>query len=177
MTAVPPRPFPAKSKKKNVRIVFNVEREILAEEFNELCLKAGEAPKDITKLRIALKHSLFCVTARKLKSRELVGFVRACGDGVFNAELLDLMAYPPLSEAGEAVKKQIVLRFKREIRRTMPKCAISTFALPADLVLLLRANFEKDPDGIRAMSLPQGGWSDEPPVYPNTAMNASQLAP
>ena len=176
MTAVPPRPFSAQSnsKKKNVRIVFNVERAIAAEELNDFCTKVGEAPKDVTKLRLALKHSLFCVTARKLKSRELVGFVRACGDGVFNAELLDLMAYPPASDVGEAVKKQLLLRFKREIRRTMPKCAISTFALPADLVLFLRANFEKDPDGIRAMSLPQGGWSDEPPVYPCAAMNASQ---
>lgn len=178
MTAVPPQPFPAQPnpKKKNVRIVFNVERAIAAEEFNELCLKVGEAPRDITKLSLALQHSLFCVTARKLKSRELVGLVRACGDGVFNAELLDLMVYPPGSEAGEAVKKQMILRFKREIRRTMPKCAISTFALPENLVLLLRANFEKDPDGIRAMSLPQGGWSDEPPVYDSFPKNSSSQA-
>lgn len=174
MTAVPPRPFSAQPgpKNKNVRIVFNVERAIAAEEFNSLCIKVGEAPRDITKLRLALKHSLFCVTARKLKSRELVGLVRACGDGVFNAELLDLMAYPPGSEAGEAVKKQMLLRFKREIRRSMPKCAISTFALPADLVLFLRANFEKDPDGIRAMQLPQGGWGDEAPVYPDVSTAA-----
>ena len=174
MTAVPPRPFQAQPgpKNKNVRIVFNVERAIAAEEFNSLCIKVGEAPRDITKLRLALKHSLFCVTARKLKSRELVGLVRACGDGVFNAELLDLMAYPPGSEAGEAVKKQMLLRFKREIRRSMPKCAISTFALPSDLVLFLRANFEKDPDGIRAMRLPKGGWGDEAPVYPDVSTAA-----
>ena len=171
MTAVPPKPFSPTSgqKPKNVRIVFNVEPAIAAEEFNELCTKSGEAARDTTKLRLAFKHSLFCVTARKLKSRELVGFVRACGDGIFNAELLDLMAYPPASPHGEAVKKQLILRFKREVRRTMPKCAISTFALPEDLVLLLRANFEKDPDGIRAMALPQGGWSDEPAVYPEIA--------
>jgi len=166
MTAVPPRPLPPKPRR-NVRIVFNVERAITAEEFNEFYAKVGGTPRDVTKLRLAFEHSLFCVTARKLKSRELVGFVRACGDGVFNAELLDFMAYPPASEQGEAVKKQLLLRLKREVRRTMPKCAISTFALPADLVLLLRANFEKDPDGIRAMSLPLGGWSDEPPLYPD----------
>ncbi len=181
MTAVPPRPFSAQPtpKKKNIRIVFNVERSIVAEELNGLCIKTGVAPRDLTKLRLALKHSLFCVTARKLKSRELVGFVRACGDGVFNAELLDLMAYPPGSESGEAVKKQLLLRFKRETRRTMPKCAISTFALPANLVLLLRANFEKDPDGIRAMSLPQGGWSDESPIYPDlsTTINLTESHP
>lgn len=179
MTAVPPRPFsrPMGAQKKNVRIVFNVEPAIAVEEFNDLCLRVGQVPRDVAKLRIALQHSLFCVTARKLKSRELVGFVRACGDGVFNAELLDLMAYPPGSEAGEAIKKQLLLRFKREVRRTMPKCAISTFALPAELVLFLRANFEKDPDGIRAMSLPQGGWSDEPPVYPDVAYDVTSANP
>ena len=89
-----------------------MEQLLAVEEFNELCVKAGQTPRDVTKLRIALEPSLFCVTARKLKSRELVGIVRACGDGVFNAELLDLMVYPPGSEAGEAMKKQLVLRFK-----------------------------------------------------------------
>jgi hypothetical protein len=168
MTAVPPQFSSAEPtpQAKNTRIVFNVERAIAVAEFNQLCAKVGQPPRDVRKLSIALEHSLFCVTARKVASRELVGYVRACGDGVFNAELLDMMAYPPGGSQEESVKKQLVLRFKREVRRTMPKCAISIFAWPADLVMLLRANFEKDPDGIRAMALPRGGWADEMPLYP-----------
>ncbi|NJN31872.1 MAG: hypothetical protein HC824_16665 [Synechococcales cyanobacterium RM1_1_8] len=170
MTAVPPQSYrqtdspPNSPAQRKTRIALAVEGAIAATEFNQLCLRAGKPPRDLVKLTKALDHSLFCVTARKVSNRELVGYVRACGDGVFNAEILDLIVYPR-EEQGEAIKKQLILRLKREVRRTMPKCAISAFALPEDLVLLLRANFEKDPDGIRAMALPLGGWADQPALY------------
>lgn len=155
MTAVPPR---APLKSSSVRVVFNVEGAIAAAELNGLYIKANRPPRDPAKLKIALEHSLFCVTARNLKTRELVGYVRAIGDGVFNAEIVDLTVYPP-DRAGENIKQQLILRLKREVRRTLPKCAISTFAAPLDWVMLLRSNFEKDPEGIRAMALPCEGIS------------------
>lgn len=170
MTAVPPRPF---FRAQPVRVVFNVERAIAAEELNAFYLQAKRPPRNLAKLQIALAHSLFCVTARQLQTRELVGHVRVCGDGVFNAEIVDLLVWAP-GGSDEAIKKQLILRLKREVRRTMPKCAISTFAAAEDLVLLLRANFEKDPEGIRAMALPLEGWADEPAIAPGLPSSRSE---
>lgn len=173
MTAVPPRPF---FRAQPSRVVFNVEREIAAEELNAFYRRAKQPPRNLAKLRVALAHSLFCVTARQLQTRELVGHVRVCGDGVFNAEIVDLVVWAPGGN-GETIKQQLILRLKREVRRTMPKCAISTFAAAEDLVLLLRANFEKDPEGIRAMALPLGGWVDEPALAPGLTPGHSETNP
>ena len=127
-------------------------REVVPEELNNLFVRAGQPLRNVDKLKIALKNSLVCVTARLISNQMMIGFVRVSGDGVFNATVWDLVVDPSLPN-GEDAKTQLVLRLKREIKRTLPHCAVSMFAQPQDFHLLSLANFVEDESGIRAMAL------------------------
>ena len=128
------------------------KREVVPEELNQLFVKVGQPLRELDKLKIALQHSLLCITARLISDQRLVGFVRVSGDGVFNATVWDLVVDPSIPN-GEDAKAQLILRLKREIKRTLPHCAVSMFANPQDLHLLSRANFAEDEKGIQAMGL------------------------
>ena len=128
------------------------KREVIPEELNHLFVKAGQPLRNLDKLKIALQNSLLCVTARLIRDRGMVGFVRVSGDGVFNATVWDLVVDPSLPN-GEDAKTQLIVRLKREIKRTLPHCAVSMFANPQDFHLLGLANFGEDETGIRAMAL------------------------
>lgn len=128
------------------------KREVVLEELNHLFVKTGQPLRNLEKLKIALQNSLLCITARLISDQMLVGFVRVSGDGVFNATVWDLVVDPSLPN-GEDAKTQLIIRLKREIKRTLPHCAVSIFAHPQDFRLLSLANFAEDEKGIRAMGL------------------------
>ena len=128
------------------------KREVVPEELNQLFVKVGQPLRNLDKLNIALQHSFLCITARLIGDQTLVGFVRVSGDGVFNATVWDFVVDPSIPNREDA-KAQLILRLKREIKRTLPHCAVSMFANPQDLHLLSRANFAEDEKGIRAMGL------------------------
>lgn len=128
------------------------KRKVVPEELNHLFVNVGQPPRNLDKLTIALQNSLLCVTARLFSDQRLVGFVRVCGDGVFNATVWDLVVDPRLPNV-EETKTQLIIRLKREIKRTLPHCAVSMFVNPQDLHLLSQAKFAEDETGIRAMGL------------------------
>ncbi len=141
--------------KRSPRIRIAVESHIDPAELNQFWVQAGLPARELTKLQVALQHSLFCVTARTISDRTLIGFARASGDGVFNIAILDFIAMPTLNNP-EAVKRQILERFKQETKRGLSQCALSIFATLENQALLRRSDFEEDPNGIKAMVLPMG---------------------
>ncbi|MEO1404298.1 MAG: GNAT family N-acetyltransferase [Cyanobacteria bacterium J06635_1] len=128
------------------------KREIALEELNRLFEKAGFLSRPLDKLDRALEHSLFCVAARSLREKTLVGFVRATSDGVFNTTVWDLVVDPCLPNQ-DATKKLLMTRLKREVVKVVPSCAISTLANPQDYELFRQMSFDEDKKGIRAMAL------------------------
>ncbi|MGK7873818.1 MAG: hypothetical protein AB4426_11060 [Xenococcaceae cyanobacterium] len=134
------------------RVYTSTNKQVIPEELNQLFAKAGLPVRDLNKLKTALQNSLLCVTARLLRDRAMVGFVRATGDGVFNLTVWDLVVDPSLPNR-ETTKKLLLERLKQEIKRTAPQCGVSIFADSQDFKLLDQANFTEDQKGIRAMVL------------------------
>lgn len=113
----------------------------------------------LEKLAIALQHSTLCISARTFREKNLVGFVRATSDGVFNLTLWDLVVAPSLPNR-ETAMQLMLTRLQREAVKIVPNCAISAFVREADHDLLRRMNFTEDKKGIRAMVLPTAGSAD-----------------
>ncbi|NET48433.1 MAG: hypothetical protein F6K09_06825, partial [Merismopedia sp. SIO2A8] len=89
--------YPTPSRSKPIRVSLSTNKQKLAlQELNRLFQAAGLPSRSSEKLGVAVKHSLFCVSAKTLKTKKLVGFVRATGDGVFNATVWDLVVDPSL---------------------------------------------------------------------------------
>lgn len=151
MSIVPPKTSPL-STKRSPRIRIGLENQVDPNELNQLLTRAGQPVRDVVKLQRALEHSLFCVTARTISGQVLVGFVRAAGDGVFNAAILDWVVDSTTANP-DAVKRQLIERVKQETKRSMSQCAISIFGSEADYAMLKRAGFDEEPNGIKAMQL------------------------
>lgn len=138
---------------KPTRVFFSIDKgEIAPATLNQLFRKAGLPTQPTDKLAIALHHSLLCVAAWTFGEKKMVGFVRATGDGVFNATLWDLVVDPTVTNP-EGTKTLLLNRFKREITKVVPNCTISMMANPQDHRLLRLVNFAEDKTGIRAMAL------------------------
>ncbi|NET52694.1 MAG: hypothetical protein F6K09_29655, partial [Merismopedia sp. SIO2A8] len=86
------------------------------------------------------------------KTKKLVGFVRATGDGVFNATVWDLVVDPSLPNQ-DGLKMLLLARLKQEVKKTIPNCAISMLANAEDIEVLEKMDFDEDERGIRAMAL------------------------
>lgn len=125
----------------------------MPEELNQLFGRANLPVRNLEKLEIALQHSMFCVTARTFKEKELVGFVRATSDGVFNTTVWDLAIDRNLPNQ-EATAKLLLTRLQREAAKIVPNCAISVFASAQAYDWFQQMNFVEDKKGIRAMILP-----------------------
>jgi len=135
------------------RIYASIEgRNLDPEAINQLFQRAGLGRRDPEKLATSLQFCLFCVTARIVSSRELVGFIQASGDGIFNVTLWDFVVDPRLGNR-EETQELMLDRLQREVQRSFACCSVSIFGAPKDLPLLRRANFSEDPQGIRAMAL------------------------
>jgi hypothetical protein len=138
---------------KPTRVFFSTDKgAVSAAELNQLFRKAGLPTQPADKLAIALEHSLLCLAAWSFGEKKLVGFVRATGDGVFNATLWDLVIDPNVTNP-DATKTLLMNRLKREINRIVPRCTISMMANPQDHRLLRLINFAEDKTGIKAMAL------------------------
>ncbi|WP_016923717.1 hypothetical protein [Prochlorothrix hollandica] len=145
----------SRSSPKTPRIFTSIETGAMEPEaINQLFQRAGMPARDLDKLSTALQNSLFCVTARILSTRELVGFLRADGDGVFNVTLWDFVVDPQLANRDET-KELLIDRLQREVQRSFSRCSVSILGQPKDLPLLRCANFNADQKGIRAMALRQ----------------------
>ena len=138
--------------RRSPRVRIGLETQVDPHELNQLFVKSGQPARDPEKLRRALDHSLFCVTARLLTGRMLVGFARASGDGIFNAAIRDWVADPTAANP-EAIQRQLLERAKQEAKRTMSQCAVSIFAEPEQFAMLRRADFDEEQNGIKAMRL------------------------
>lgn len=138
---------------KPTRVFFSIDKGAIAPAtLNQLFRKAGLPVQPPDKLAIALQHSLLCMGAWSFGKKQLVGFVRATGDGVFNATLWDLVVDPSVTNP-DATKTLLMNRLKREITKIVPNCTISMMAAPQDYRLLRLANFSEDKTGIKVMAL------------------------
>ncbi|MEO1295355.1 MAG: hypothetical protein AAFW75_06040 [Cyanobacteria bacterium J06636_16] len=141
------------SRRKITRVFLSTDKQAIApEELNQLFVQANFPVRAPDKLALALQHSPFCVIARSIREKTLVGFVRATSDGVFNTTIWDLVVAPSLPN-GEATKILLLTRLKREVTKVIPNCAISMLANPWDQELLRQMKFVEDKKGIRAMAL------------------------
>ncbi|MEB3273274.1 MAG: hypothetical protein VKJ85_05765 [Prochlorothrix sp.] len=141
--------------RRSPRIFTSTEtRGLEPDDINRLFKRAGLPPRDPEKWQTSLKYSLFCITAREITTRELVGFMRASGDGVFNVTLWDFVVDPRLKNQ-EETQEMILDRLQREVQRSFSRCSVSLLAKPRQLPLLRRANFAEERQGIRAMALRQ----------------------
>ena len=138
------------SSRRSPRVRVGVENQVDPHELNQLFGRAGLPVRDPDKLKLALDNSLFCITARTLTGRALIGFVRASGDGIFNVAIRDWVA-DPTAASPDAVRRQLIERSKQEAKRNMSQCAVSIFAEPGQYVMLRRADFDEEPNGIKAM--------------------------
>ncbi len=144
------------SSSKPTRVFFSIDKAAIAPAtLNQLFQKAGLPVQPVDKLAIALHHSLLCIAAWTFREKQMVGFVRATGDGVFNATLWDLVVDPNVTDP-DATKTLLLNRFKREIVKVVPNCTISMMASPQDHRLLRLVNFTEDRTGITAMALGAG---------------------
>jgi hypothetical protein len=145
--------FSTASPSKPTRVFFSIDRGAVSPAtLNQLFRKAGLSMQPTDKLAIALQNSLLCIAAWTFREKKLVGFVRATGDGVFNATLWDLAVDPGVTNP-DATKTLLMNRLKREITRVVPNCTISMMANPKDHRLLRLVNFGEDKTGIKAMAL------------------------
>lgn len=133
-------------------VTYNDRSMIDVEELNQLLVRAGQRPRPLAKLKIALDASLACISARLLREKTLVGFARLEGDGVFQATVWDWVVDPHLAQP-EAVKRMVLERMKREVRQRYSKCCISIFSAQDDYGLLKVLGFREDDKGIRGMQL------------------------
>ncbi|MGD1906107.1 MAG: hypothetical protein ACFB0C_08955 [Leptolyngbyaceae cyanobacterium] len=141
------------SPSKPTRVFFSTDKGAVSPaELNQLFRKAGLPAQPVDKLAIALQHSLLCLAAWTFGEKKLAGFVRATGDGVFNATLWDLVVDPNVTHP-DATKTLLMNRLKREMNRIVPNCTISMMANPQDHHLLRLVNFAEDKTGIKAMAL------------------------
>ena len=145
---------PAKiDRAKITRVFLSTDKAAIApEELNQLFINADFPVRSLDKLALAVQHSLFCVAARSIRDKTLVGFVRATSDGVFNTTIWDLVVEPGLANQ-EATKILLLTRLKREVKKVIPNCAISMLVKPQDQDLLRQMKFAEDKTGIRAMML------------------------
>ncbi|NEO82627.1 hypothetical protein [Moorena sp. SIO4G3] len=140
------------SQAKAPRVYTRTNEPGIPAELNQLFTKAGLPARDVSKLNVAIRHSLLWVTARLLKTHAMVGFIRASGDGIFNITIWDLVVDPTFPNV-DGAKTLLIERLKREIRQSSPHCSVSIFANAQDIQLLNKANFAKERKGIQGMVL------------------------
>lgn len=147
------------SRRSTPRILTRIETKTIdPNAINQLFQRAGLPPREVEKWRTSLRYSLFCITARIVSTQELVGFLRASGDGVFNVTLWDFVVDPRLKNR-EETQEMILDLLQREVQRSFSRCSVSFFAKPRELPLLRRANFAEERQGIRAMALRSDSFS------------------
>ncbi|MEO0947847.1 MAG: hypothetical protein AAFY11_06845 [Cyanobacteria bacterium J06641_5] len=140
--------------RKTPRITTSTElRGVSLADLGMLFVRDGLPPMDPSKLATALEHSLLVVVARQLKSRQLAGFVRLYGDGVFHLCACDLTIDPNLPNRG-SLCRLLFDRLDSEIRVRYPRCSLTIFARALDYPHLQALGFSEKGNNVVAMSLP-----------------------
>jgi ribosomal protein S18 acetylase RimI-like enzyme len=100
------------------------------EEYNQLRVKAGLSPKDISASAVALQNSIFTVTIREKAA--LIGMGRIIGDGGCFFQIVDIAVSPDYQ--GQGMGKLIMKEITNYLDVHAPKHAyVSLIAdLPAD---------------------------------------------
>ena len=148
MTPVDPAP------RKAPRITTSTElRGISLADLDALFVRDGLPATKPEKLAKALENSLLCIVARQLRSRQLAGFVRLYGDGIFHLCACDLAIDPALSNRG-SLCRLLFERLNREIRVRYPRCSLTIFARAIDCPHLEALGFSEKGNNVKAMILP-----------------------
>lgn len=136
------------------RIATSIETgELLPEELNALFVRDGLPAADPQRLTRAIEHSLLCIVARQLRSRQLAGFVRVYGDGIFHLCACDLAIDPELANR-EVICSLLFKRLDREARVRYPRCSLTMFAREIDCQSLQGLGFSYRGNNVEAMVLP-----------------------
>ncbi len=139
---------------KSPRIATSTEiRGLSYEELSALFARDGLPPADPQRLAKAIGHSLLCITARRLRTRQLAGFVRVYGDGVFHLCACDLAIDPDLPNR-QAICNLLFDRLDREVRVRYPRCSLTIFAREIDCPALQNLGFSNRGNNVEAMVLP-----------------------
>ena len=142
---------PPSVRAKNPRVFISTSKKAIAPDvLNQLFHKAGLPVRPPDKLRLALQHSRFCIAAKSLREKKLLGFVRAAGDGVFNITVWDLVVDPDLPNP-KVTKRLLLSHLTLEVKRTIPNCTISMLASSSDHEILRQVDFSENEEGICAM--------------------------
>ena len=123
------------------------------DELNVLFVRDGMTAADPQRLAIALGHSLLCITARQLRTRQLAGFVRVYGDGIFHLCACDLAIDPELPNR-DTVCNLLFNRLEREVKIRYPNCSLTIFAREIDWPSLQGLGFSNRGNNVEAMLLP-----------------------
>lgn len=140
--------------RKAPRIVTSTElRGVTLADLEALFIRDGLPAPNPEKLAKALEHSLLCVVARQLKSRQLAGFVRLYGDGIFHLCACDLAIDPAFPNRG-SLCRLLFERLDREIQLRYPRCSLTIFARTLDYPHLQELGFSERGNKVSAMILP-----------------------
>ena len=136
------------------RITTSTEvRGLSLDELNALFVRDRLPATDPQRLAKAIEHSLLCITARQLRTRQLAGFVRIYGDGVFHLCACDLAIDPDLPNR-DTICSLLFDRLDREAQVRYPRCSLTIFARDIDCPNLQRLGFSNQGNNVEAMVLP-----------------------
>lgn len=118
------------------------------DELNSVFAAVGFPRRDTDKLRVALENTDALLWIEHEKTKRLVAFARATGDGVFNSIIWDVVVDPNFQGfgLGKAVMERLVtVLLEKGITN------IALYSEPRVLGFYRPLGFVADPDGIRGM--------------------------
>nr|YP_009297626.1 GCN5-like N-acetyltransferase [Hildenbrandia rivularis]AOM67170.1 GCN5-like N-acetyltransferase [Hildenbrandia rivularis] len=135
---------------KVINIHFSTDKHINLIELEKLCDAVGWLRRPLSKVRIAIEHSIITISLiYKIKAkRVLVGFARATSDCAFNATIWDVVVHPDLQGygLGSALIHQIIQKLRDQDINT-----ITLFADAHVISFYHNLGFISDPDGVKGM--------------------------
>ena len=124
-------------------------KDVDLEQLNSLFAKVGFPKRDISKLRIALEHTVSLLVVTESDGGQLVAFARATGDAVFNAIIWDVVVDPRYQ--GSGLGKALMERLLAQLLG-LGICNIALYAEPNVVGFYRPLGFAPDPAGIRGMA-------------------------
>ncbi|MEM6612036.1 MAG: GNAT family N-acetyltransferase [Cyanobacteria bacterium P01_C01_bin.72] len=153
MTQLATDPIATKqSKPISGKIVIQHHNSLSANQLNNLWTAVGWSSRPLTKLEQALEHSFTYITAWHIdrEQEQLVGFVRAVSDGVYQATLLDVAVHPDFQ--GRGIGKTIVKTIIKQLQAAQI-ADITLFASPQLTDFYHKLGFVAQPKNLQWMLL------------------------
>lgn len=133
-----------------ISIYFNTDKHINLIELEKLCDAVGWVRRPLSKVQIAIKHSVVTISlVYKINThRHLVGFARATSDHAFNATIWDVVIHPDFQGygLGSALIHLLIKKLRGQDINT-----ITLFADPHVISFYHNLGFISDPDGVKGM--------------------------